>query len=82
MSKKEYVESLSENLREFANNKLYINISQLAKALGVARETAAQMVFKLKYLPNGREKLFFIGDVANCLFNTMSCDWIGGAMND
>ena len=82
MSKKEYVETLSENLKNFTNNKLYINITQLAKALGVARETAAQMVFKLKYLPNGREKLFFINDVAVCLFNTMNCDWIGGALND
>lgn len=46
--------------------------------MGVSRETAAGWVFKLKYLPNGREKLFLIEDIATQLYNILECDSIGG----
>ena len=78
MNKNKYIESLYLQLKEFVDGKLYINISQLANAIGVARETAAQWVFKLKYIPNGREKLFLIEDVATQIFNILECDSIGG----
>ena len=78
MNKNKYIESLRLQLKEFVDGKLYINISQLANATGVARETAAQWVFKLKYIPNGREKLFLIEDVATQIFNILECDSIGG----
>ena len=78
MNKNNYIESLRLQLKEFVDGKLYINISQLANAIGVARETAAQWVFKLKYIPNGREKLFLIEDVATQIFNILECDSIGG----
>ena len=64
------------------SGKLYINISQLANAIGVARETAAQWVFKLKHIPNGREKLFFIEDVATALFDISECDSLEGKLID
>lgn len=78
MNKNKYIDSLCLQLKEFVGGKIYINISQLAKATGVARETAAQWVYKLKYIPNGREKLFLINDVANQIFNILECDSIGG----
>ena len=82
MNKNKYVESLYLQLKEFVDGKLYINISQLAKATGVARETAAQWVFKLKYLPNGREKLFLIDDFAAQMYSILECDSLEGKLID
>lgn len=79
MSKQDYIDSLAVNLSKFANNKIYINISQLSNALGVARETAAQLVFKLRYIPNGREKLYLVNDVATQLYYKSTCDSLKGA---
>ena len=79
MGKQEYIDILSVNLSKFANNKMYINISQLANALGIARETAAQLVFKLRYIPNGREKLYLVNDVATQLYYKSTCDSLKGA---
>lgn len=82
MSKTQYVSELQEQLRDYAKGKVYINISQIANAMGVARETAAQLVFHLRYLPNGREKLFFINDVALKIYEGLQCDGIGGLLID
>ena len=78
MTKNDYITTLIETLSESANNKIYINVSQLAKALGVARDTAGMMVFKLKYVPNGREKMFLINDVAAHIYDQTKCDYLGG----
>ena len=82
MSKTDYINKLHLQLKSFVDGKIYINISQLAKAIGVSRETAARWVFKLNYLPNGREKLFLIEDVAIQIFNFLDCDSIGGMLID
>ena len=82
MSKNKYIEALNLYLNKFTNGSVYINISQLAKALGMARETTAQLVYDLKYLPNGREKLFFINDVALQIYSNLQCDGIGGMLID
>lgn len=77
-SKEEHINLLTTNLKESIDNKIYINISQIAKALGVSRETAAVLVFELKYFPNGREKLYLVNDVAEKLYNSMCCDSVKG----
>ena len=64
-------------LTEYTAGTMFINTSQLAKALGVARETAAQMVYNLRYLPNGREKLYLIKEVAQRLYSRLECDGLG-----
>lgn len=46
----------------------FLNVSQIAKILGQKRETVAkQYLDGLDYLPNGREKLYFSGDVAEAI---------------
>ena len=82
MKKNEFINTLSLQLQEFTGGKLFINISQLSKALGVARETTAQMVYTLKYIPNGREKLFYISDVATHLYKQLQSDGTGGMLID
>lgn len=79
MSKNEYIIEFETVLKDVAKNNLFINTTQVAKAVGVARETAAQMLFKLRYKPNGKEKLFLISEVANVIYNSLECDCIGGA---
>ena len=74
MNKKEYIETLSNLLSQSVNGEIYINITKLAEILGVSRETAALYVHKLKFLRNGKEKLFFIHDVAITLYNNLKCE--------
>lgn len=78
MSKNEYIETLANRLSKSANDELYINITKLAKALGVSRERAALMVFKLRYISNGNEKLFLIYEVAIAIYDALKCDSMGG----
>ena len=79
MSKIDYIENLTKKLQSEANNSLFINTSQLAKSFGIGYESAARLLFKLKYIPNGRKKLFLITDVATHVYSQLRCDWIGGA---
>ena len=42
----------------------FINISQIARALNRSRDSARNLVYGLEYLPSGRNKNYFIDDVA------------------
>ena len=82
MKRTQYVEELKTMLLECCGGKTHINIGQIAKALGVSISTASRFVFNVKYIPNGKEKLFFVNDVAMALYNITQCDGIGGALID
>lgn len=71
MSKEESLDYMKKTLSEISNSKVYINISQTAKALGVTRGTVAKEFAHLKWKQNGREKLFLIPDVAEAIYNSM-----------
>lgn len=43
----------------------FINISQIAKYMHTSRDKARELVEDLEYYPSGREKKFFISDVAS-----------------
>lgn len=77
MKKSEYIDNLSSELKEATNGKMYINVTQLSKCIGVACETAVRMLFTLKYLPNGNEKLFFVPEVAQHLYEILESDFVG-----
>ena len=77
MKKSEYIEYLSSELKEATNGRMYINVTQFAKCIGVARETAVRMLFTLKYLSNGNEKLFFVPEVAQHLYEILTSDSVG-----
>ena len=77
MKKSEYIENLSSELKEATNGRMYINVTQFAKCIGVARETAVRMLFTLKYLSNGNEKLFFVPEVAQHLYEILTADSAG-----
>lgn len=76
--KNEYIELIADGLKAFANDKMSINITQLSTALGISRETATSLVVDLKYLPNGREKLYLLRDVAEKIYSRMCCDSVKG----
>lgn len=74
MEKNKYVEQLSSELKNAVNGEIFINITQLSKTIGIARETVAKLVYKSKYILNGKEKLFFIPDVVDCIYNGLQTD--------
>lgn len=55
---------LVKDIKSSVKNGGFINISQLAKYLQKSRGNAAEIVDGLDYLETGREKKFFIEDVA------------------
>ena len=55
---------LVKDIKSSVKNGGFINISQLAKYLRKSRGSAAEIVNGLDYLEMGREKKFFIEDVA------------------
>lgn len=71
MSREESLTYMREKLFETSNSKIFINISQTAKALGVTRETVAKDLVHLKWRQNGRERLFLISEVAETFYNSM-----------
>ena len=71
MSKEENLTYMRQMLSETSNSKIFINISQTAKVLGVTRATVVKELSNLKWKPNGRERLFLISDVAETLYNSM-----------
>lgn len=55
--------TITKALREESGS-IFINVSQIAKAVGVGRNTAAELVDGLDYYANGNAKLFLAEDVA------------------
>lgn len=56
--------SLTADLKQSVKGSGFINISQLAKYLKKSRENTVQLLDGLDYVEIGREKKFFIQDVA------------------
>lgn len=71
MSKEESLNYMKQILSKNSNSKIYVNITQIAEALGVTRGTAKKELAHLKWKQNGRERLFFIPDVAETIYNSM-----------
>lgn len=55
---------LANDIKQSVKGSGFINISQLAKYLKKSRENTAQIVSGIDYVEIGREKKFFIEDVA------------------
>ena len=58
MTKQDVKRSIEERYGAF------VNVGEVASYLGVDRGTARAYLNGLTYLPNGREKKYFVGDVA------------------
>ena len=55
--------AITKALREESGS-IFINVSQIAKAVGVGRNTAAELIDGLDYYACGNAKMFFTDDVA------------------
>ena len=66
MTKKELQKAIESRYGAF------VNISQTAEFLGNRRETVRDKYLSgLEYLMNGREKLFYAGDVAQAIVDSV-----------
>ena len=61
MTKQEVKASLAKHGKEF------LSLGEIAEILGIDRGTARQWLNGVSYLPCGRKKLFYAGDVAERL---------------
>ena len=61
MTKQDVKRSIEERYGAF------VNVGEVAEYLGVDRGTARGFLHGLSFIPNGREKKYFIGDVAQRL---------------
>ena len=77
MKKEEQMRILKADLQEAANGKLCMNVTQFANAFGVSRERAVQILYPLKYLCNGREKLFLISEIADLIYHNLQSNMLG-----
>lgn len=57
-------QTLVRDIKTEVKNGGFINISQLAKYMHVSRDKAREIVYNLESFPTGREKKYFISDVA------------------
>lgn len=76
MKKNEFVEIFKNDLQKLVGNKLFVNVTEFAKCSDISRETAIQMLHPLKYILNGREKLFLISEVADLIYNKRQSDMV------
>ena len=53
--------------RTFEKHGEFLTVTQVAEVLGIDRGTARGLLYGLEYLPVGRKKLYFSGDVASRL---------------
>ena len=74
MDGRKYIEHLSSELKNAVNGEVFINITKLSKTIGIARETVTKMLYSTKYILNGKEKLFFIPDVVDRIYNELQTD--------
>lgn len=58
-------QALIRDMKRTTNNGGFINQTQLAKYLRVSKEVAREMLVGLEYLPTGRERKYFVEDVAS-----------------
>ena len=66
MTKQEVRRSIEERYGAF------INVGEVAEYLGVDRSTARAYLHGLTYLPNGKEKKYFVGDVSQRLMERIT----------
>mgnify|MGYP003587038453 CR=1 FL=1 len=57
-------QTLIKSMKEYTNGTPFINASQIAKFLRRSRDTLPELVRGLDYLQTGREKKYFVPDVA------------------
>ena len=50
----------------------FVNVGEVSEYLGVDRGTARGFLYGLTYLPNGKEKKYFAGDVAQRLMERIT----------
>lgn len=74
MEGRKYIEHLSSELKNAVGGEVFINITKLSKTIGIARETVTKMLYSSKYILNGKEKLFFIPDVVDRIYNELQTD--------
>lgn len=67
MNKKALIEQLRRD--ENGKEKLFRSISDAAKLLGVGRTTMRKMLDGVDYVPSGREKKYFIDDIAEAVIS-------------
>lgn len=77
MKKEDQVRILKSDLQEIVDGKLCMNVTQFANAIGISRERAIQILHPLKYLCNGREKLFLISEIADLIYHKLQSDMLG-----
>ena len=58
------VQNIERMLIKSVDGAVFINISQIARAIGIGRETAAVLVDGLEYFYTGRAKNYLVRDVA------------------
>ena len=60
MDKRSVANALGKNGPE----KAFLNVSEIAKKMGTGRDAAARLVAGLPYIPDGKSRRYFAGDVA------------------
>ena len=61
-----------EAKRMFEQYGEFLNVTQISKILGMKRETVRnKYLIGLPYLPNGKERLFYCGDIAKVIAENM-----------
>jgi len=60
-------QTLTRDIKSSVKDSGFINISQLARYLQKSRENTVELLRGLEYIEVGREKKFFISDVAGRL---------------
>nr|DAH15658.1 MAG TPA: putative excisionase [Caudoviricetes sp.] len=65
MTKTEVKKQLSRDLE--GNERLLLNIKDAAKLLNMSVNTLKPMLVGVDYMPVGREKRYFIGDIADVI---------------
>ena len=63
MNKQESILKIEERLY-MKFKKDFINVSEFAEYLTIGRNRAREILYKTRFIPNGKEKLYFIGEIA------------------
>lgn len=56
--------SIKKQLETFAKGKIFLNVAETARALGMGKESARNLLCGLDYIASGREKRYLIDDIA------------------
>ena len=66
-------QELIRDMKQFVGGASFINSSQLAKYLKRSRNSMPELLYGLDYLASGRERKYFILDVAGRLMDERKC---------